>query len=249
MRPSRAAPDRGRRAATPGRVAGRDHDTLRSDFDTRALHADLTATVAALSDVGATVLGVRYHHHGRVFPLPRPVARALDRRIDQLNLVIDGVLQEHNARCLDLAGIPACYEASTWSVDRLHPSALGHRLLARELTCMLAATGYALEPSRIEDGDTVVPTGVEEMHWLLTQGVPWLCRRSRDLVPFALTAVLSGALTSVHPATHPVGDGRRRVLRQEVQARHGDLVPARANAGTAPSLTSWSASRYCLGRP
>jgi lysophospholipase L1-like esterase len=129
-----------RREQLPIAVAARPHlavllvginDTLRADFDTRALATDLAAIVDALSRAGAAVICVRYHHHGRVFPLPRPVARALDHRIDELNLVIDRIVQEHGARCLDLAAIPACYLPSTWSIDRLHPSALGHRVLAR----------------------------------------------------------------------------------------------------------------------
>ncbi len=206
-----------RREQLPIALAARPHlavllvginDTLRADFDARALYTDLSAVVGALSAGGAAVLSARYHHHGRVFPLPRLVARALDRRIDELNLAIDRAVREHGARCLDLAGIPACYEPGTWSVDRLHPSALGHRALARGFADLLAAAGHAVEPVCDDDGTPARPSRAEELHWLVTQGVPWLGRRSRDLLPLALTLAVRHAL-----GPGPAGRPARRRLR------------------------------------
>lgn len=190
------------------------NDTLRADFDPRALHDDLTAIVAALTGAGAGVVSVRYHHHGRVFPLPRPVARAFDARIDELNDVLDRVLREHGARCLDLAALPACYQSRTWSVDRLHLSPRGHRMLARGFADLLAAAGHAAEPGVPDDGDDRVPTRVEEAHWLATQGLPWLCRRGRDLLPLLLTGTLrrAGLPTGAQlreRSTWRLPDGRR----------------------------------------
>lgn len=165
------------------------NDTLRSDFAPTELHDDLSGIVAALTATGATVLTVRYHHHGRVFPLPPFLARALDNRIDALNDVIDRVVRDHGARCLDLAALPACYEPGVWSVDRLHPSERGHRLLARGFADLLLAAGHQIGDLAWLDGtDGRAPTRVEEAHWLLTQGVPWVFRRGRDLVPFLLGA-------------------------------------------------------------
>jgi hypothetical protein len=144
--------------------------------------------------VGAHVLCARYHHHGRVFPLPRPIADALDRRIDALNFVIDRVVQEYDVACLDLASVPECYQPATWSVDRLHPSALGHRVLAQGFADLLAAAGHRVEPLGAADCVAAAPSRVEEIRWLVTQGVPWACRRSRDLLPLLLTVAVRGAL-------------------------------------------------------
>ena len=198
-----------RRDQLPLAVAARPHlavllvglnDTLRADFDARRLHDDLEAIVGALTATGATVLGVRFHHHGRVFPLPRPVARALDARIDELNGVIDRVLAEHGAHCLDLAALPASYQPATWSIDRLHPSARGHRVLARGFADLLAAAGHPVVPGSLEDrDDDVLPTRAEEVAWLVTEGVPWLFRRSRDLLPLLLTVTLRRAGLPVVP--------------------------------------------------
>ncbi len=173
------------------------NDTLYADFDPVTLRDDLEAVVAGLADAGALVLGVRYHHHGRVFPLPGPLARALDARIDQLNDVIDRILCAHGAPCLDLAALPACYHPATWSIDRLHPSPRGHRALARGFAELAAAAGHVVDPTVLDDGDDRVPTRAEELHWLVTQGIPWLGRRSRDLLPLLLTVASQRALSTV----------------------------------------------------
>jgi lysophospholipase L1-like esterase len=165
------------------------NDTLRSDFDTTALCEDLTGVVSELAASGATVLLTRFHHHGKVFPLPGFLARALDSRIDELNAVIDRVAGEQTAHCLDLAAVPASYQPSTWSVDRLHPSEHGHRLLARAFAELLLVAGHPVPRLHSLDGaDGPIPTRAQQAHWLLTRGTPWLYRRSRDLLPVALAA-------------------------------------------------------------
>ena len=68
---------------------------------------------------------MRFHDHGRVFHLQEPLARPLERRIDSLNEAYDGIR-------VDLAACPDVYRRDFWSVDRLHPSELGHRRLAGE---------------------------------------------------------------------------------------------------------------------
>jgi lysophospholipase L1-like esterase len=114
------------------------NDTLRSDFDPVALGADCAATVAALRAVGAHVLLMRYHDHTRVFRLPAPLRRALQRRIVALNDAISDVAatDPSGIGVLDLDLLPGGYERSAWSVDRLHPSELGHRMLAAALARM-----------------------------------------------------------------------------------------------------------------
>jgi lysophospholipase L1-like esterase len=62
----RAAPD------TAVVLAGMN-DTMRSDFDPVRLHDQLDNVVSSLSASGAAVVTIRYHDHGRIFPLPRPL--------------------------------------------------------------------------------------------------------------------------------------------------------------------------------
>lgn len=174
-------------------VAGMN-DTLRSDFDAAALHAEFAATVAALHGAGSHVLLVRYHDHGRVFRLPAPLRRALRRRIDALNEAVDAVAATAPARtgvlALDL--LPGCYERPAWAVDRLHPSEAGHRLLASGFATLLAGAGFAVpRPVPLECAGGRPVTTADRAAWLVVKGAPWLARRGRDLGPVILQGLLA----------------------------------------------------------
>ncbi|MBC3192594.1 SGNH/GDSL hydrolase family protein [Pseudonocardia sp. C8] len=171
------------------------NDTMRSDFDPAALRRDCAEALDLLGRAGVTVLLVRFHDHTRVFRLPAVLRRALAARIAALNAALDGAVADAGipVGVLDL-DVPASYEAAAWSVDRLHPSELGHRLLARGMAELLAARGWAV-PGTVG----LAPEGGREVTawhrgaWLVVKGVPWLCRRGRDLGPVMLRGVAEGA--------------------------------------------------------
>jgi lysophospholipase L1-like esterase len=164
------------------------NDTLRSDFDAAAMAGDLAEVISALTAGGALAIPVRFHDHGRVFRLPGPLRRALTSRIGELNDVIDGVVSRLGVPCVDLGALPGAYELTTWSVDRLHPSELGHRLLATGFTDLVAAAGFAVASpvSTTCSGGASHGAGAH-LAWLVVKGLPWLWRRGRDLVPYALS--------------------------------------------------------------
>jgi lysophospholipase L1-like esterase len=179
------------------------NDTLRSDFDPERMRTDLAEVVGSLHAAGAVVLLLRYHDHGRVFRLPGALHRALRARIDRLNLVIDSVVAEHGAACLDLDLMPGVYDVASWSVDRLHPSELGHRRLAAAFADLLAARGCALaRPVSLRCAGGLRPTALQHAAWLVFKGIPWLWRRGRDLVPYAATIMLRSWLDP-EPALEP----------------------------------------------
>ena len=173
-------------------VAGMN-DTMRSDFDPHRLHADLDRIVAELTSAGALVLTIRYHDHGRVFHLPAALHRVLLARINELNAVFDVVARRHSTPVVDLARLPGIYAKSAWAVDRLHPSELGHRLLARAFAGRVAEAGLvAGEVSLACSGGRVV-TRTQRAAWLIVKGLPWLLRRGSDLVPHLVVAMLRAA--------------------------------------------------------
>lgn len=172
------------------------NDTLRSDFDPAALHDDCAAVVGALRAAGAHVLLLRFHDHTRVFRLPGRLAGALRSRIAQLNTVTDAVAAAHpvGVGVLDLDRLPGGYERSSWSVDRLHPSELGHRRLTVGFAALLADAGFAVpHPVGLECAGGREVTAVHRAAWIVVKGVPWLVRRSRDLGPVIVAAALRGA--------------------------------------------------------
>ena len=73
--------------------------------------------------------------------------------------------------------------AADWSIDRLHPSERGHRMLAFRFATALREAGHPvprlprLAPSNPE------PTAGQRLWWMATRGNQWLLRRSTDLVP------------------------------------------------------------------
>jgi lysophospholipase L1-like esterase len=171
------------------------NDTLRSDFNSDEICENLDATVASLQASGAVVLVTRYHEHGRVFRLPGPLRRALHHRIDQLNRAADHVVTQRGALCLDLHLLPGAYDKPTWSVDRLHPSELGHRMLASGYADQLSRAGIAVPHpvGRTRSGGQEL-TAAHHVAWLVFRGLPWLVRRSQDLVPHAAGLVLRDLL-------------------------------------------------------
>ncbi|MGH3793353.1 MAG: SGNH/GDSL hydrolase family protein [Pseudonocardiaceae bacterium] len=171
------------------------NDTLRSDFVPAAVADDLDATVSALQDGGAVVLTTRFHEHERVFRLPGPLRRALHHRVGRLNEAIERVVVRRAVLCLDLHLMHGAYDTTTWSVDRLHPSERGHRMLAEGFAELLAGAGIAA-PYPVEltcSGGRQVSTA-QHIAWLVLHGVPWLGRRGRDFLPHAAAVVLRDLL-------------------------------------------------------
>lgn len=170
-------------------VAGMN-DTMRSDFDPTQLRADLDHVVGKLLDVGAVVVLASYHDHAKVFRLPAPLRRALRRRVDELNGMIRSVVLARGIGCIDLDALPGAYDLAAWSVDRLHPSELGHRMLATAFAGELELAGCAIEtPVSLECAGGAAIAAWQHVAWLVLKGIPWLWRRGSDLVPYAFTVL------------------------------------------------------------
>ena len=166
-------------------VAGMN-DTLRPDFDAARIAADLTEVIRCLREAGTTVLPVRFHDHSKVFRLPPSLKRALSARVAELNAAIDDVVAREGVPCLDLGRLPGAYDLASWSVDRLHPSELGHRMLANGFTGLLADAGFAVpEPVSLTCSGGVEPSTTGHVGWLVLKGIPWLWRRGREFLPYA----------------------------------------------------------------
>ncbi|MFB9691313.1 SGNH/GDSL hydrolase family protein [Amycolatopsis plumensis] len=166
-------------------VAGMN-DTLRPDFDAGRVAADLAEVIQRLRATGTTVVPVRFHDHSKVFRLPPSLKRALSARVAELNSAIDDVVARERVPCLDLDRLPGAYDLVSWSVDRLHPSELGHRMLADGFTGLLAEAGFAVpEPVSLTCSGGAEPSTTGHVGWLVLKGIPWLWRRGREFLPYA----------------------------------------------------------------
>ena len=144
--------------------------------------------MAALRAAGAQVLTMRLPDPGKMFGLPRALARPLARRMRAANQAVDQVALRYGTVHLDVARDPASYERRYWSMDRLHPNERGHRLIACHFHSLLAASGFPVGPGPDPEPSSPPPTRLAEFGWMATRGTAWLLRRSLDLVP-ALAAL------------------------------------------------------------
>ena len=213
------------------------NDTLRGGFVPDRIRADIDHTVAALTEAGATVLTARMPDPGRMFGLPPVLSRPLSRRTHALNEVVDDIAARHRTLHLDLAEHPSTYDRLMWSVDRLHPSERGHRLVARGFADLLGAAGWHLHAVPGADpAGGAEPSAWGHAWWLATRGTAWFAERCTDLVPYlaamAFREAIAGAhqpTSTMHAATHQPGSAGRASTRQLGSAARANLRPTRAS--------------------
>ena len=166
------------------------NDVLKSTWDAGRVRDELVTCADALTGQGAVLLSVRFHDHSALWPLPGWVRRAFARRLDELNTVWDEVVETYGGLRVDLAIRPEIRDRRSWSVDRMHPSELGHRCLARAFAAELRASGLAFEPPGAEADGGIPPSWRRDVAWMVAEGAPWLGRRARDLGPWAVRVAL-----------------------------------------------------------
>lgn len=169
------------------------NDTLTSTWDPVQVRDDLMVCAHALTGVGALLMTPRFHDHSCVLGLPGFLRRALGRRIEVLNEVWDDVHETYGGLRLDLSSCPEVRDRATWSVDRLHPSERGHRLLARSWAERLTEAGLDFEPPSLDPSGGIPPSWRRDLAWVVAEGAPWVGRRARDLGPWAVRGVAERA--------------------------------------------------------
>jgi lysophospholipase L1-like esterase len=162
------------------------NDTMRAGWDPARLREELMTCAEALTGAGATLLTARFHDHGAVFGLPGLLCRPLHARIQVVNGVYDEVHARFGGHRVDLAARSDVLERQFWAVDRLHPSELGHRALARAYADLLTAAGFDFEPPALETAGGQPLGWRQDVAWMVREGAPWVGRRARDLGPWAV---------------------------------------------------------------
>lgn len=166
------------------------NDVLKSTWDADRFRAELMTCADALSGQGALLLTARFHDHSRLWPLPGWVRRAFSQRLGELNAAWDEVHETYGGLRVDLGARPEIWLRATWSVDRMHPSELGHRCLARAFAAELHGVGLQFEPPGAGPEGGIPPSWRRDVAWMVAEGAPWLGRRARDLGPWAVRMAL-----------------------------------------------------------
>ncbi|MFE7592347.1 SGNH/GDSL hydrolase family protein [Kitasatospora sp. NPDC057512] len=191
------------------------NDTLRSGFDIRRAALELDATMGELSGHGARLLTACLPDPGSLLRLPAPLARPLARRMRAVNTVVHALTERHRAVHLHIAELPWLTERRLLSVDRLHPSAEGHHLIARRFHDLLTEAGHPLGPPPAAAPAESPPGLAADLWWMATRGTRWLAARSTDLLPGLL------ALAAAEGAARLRGGSERhdeRMARATAQA-------------------------------
>jgi len=175
------------------------NDAMRSTWDPDQIRADLLHIAGELARSGALLITVRYHDHTRVLGLPELLARPMRRRIETLNAIYDEVHEAYGTLRLDLSVDPAIGDRDLWAPDRLHPSELGHRRLARLVGALLVDDGLHFGLPTLTC--TSQPTTTRDLaRTLAAEIAPWLVRRARDLAPWAARRAIRRTRDLVRPA-------------------------------------------------
>lgn len=162
------------------------NDTMRSTWDTGRVRDDLMTCADALHATGALLLTARFHDHGAAIGLPGVLRRPMLARIEAVNAAYDEVVATYGGLRVDLAAQPGIGRRESWSIDRLHPSELGHRALAGTFAGLLQRAGFAFEGPSPEPSGGYEPNWRRDLAWMVTEGAPWMGRRARDLGRWAV---------------------------------------------------------------
>lgn len=133
---------------------------------------------------GSTALVARLHDPSELLPLPRAARNAVLHRVAVLNTAVDEAVAATGAVLLDLARLPELRRRDSWAVDRLHPSARGHAVIA---VGAMAALGLADVP--VTTPPEQASGRLAELIWLTRHGLPYLAVHGGRLAPGALAGL------------------------------------------------------------
>lgn len=149
------------------------NDLFRSGGDPAAVEANLRALVNSVYAGGATVVAAKLHDPTRMIVFPERGARVVGRHVAAVNATLDGLAAQGRVMLVDLGCL---HSPGSWSVDRLHPSAHGHRLLASAAARRLGLPGPIVPGAACAE-----PTATQFWHWLMTHGSRWAIKRLPEL--------------------------------------------------------------------
>lgn len=169
------------------------NDVLRGDYDPTEVRLALAGAVSQLLDGGMHVVLVTPPGIGAGQPAPAAVRRVLARRMSQVRSAVTEVGEElAHERLITVDADPVREHSGVFHIDRIHPSPLGHRVLAEYVGACLGGLGWPT-PGHVEAPPP--PPGMAlQAAWLLVRGVPWVAKRSRDLLPELLRVIVEERL-------------------------------------------------------
>ncbi|AFM17488.1 lysophospholipase L1-like esterase [Mycolicibacterium chubuense NBB4] len=145
-------------------------------FD-RAL-AQLDELHRRLAGSGATVVTTTFPNLARILP----IGRVLARRVVAINAEIRAAAHRHGFRLVDLYAAPSMTQPATWSADRVHGSADGHRRFAAAAAEALGLPGSGhdwAEADAAAEPPSLRSRTYSQVLWTQNMLMPWLWNHLR----------------------------------------------------------------------
>jgi lysophospholipase L1-like esterase len=162
------------------------NDVMRGNYSPVQIRDSIRTLIQELNAIGAVVVMLGLPDPSKVAFAPKRVKKVLSRRVQNLNEILQDVSAKEDA--LFIAGWEQkeVYERSFWHVDRMHPSSLGHQLIADLIRNHLNL------PLRVANTlpTQSIRTQKDDLIWLLTSGTKWLLKRSIDLIPTLIYLIM-----------------------------------------------------------
>ena len=154
------------------------NDALRRTFDLDAVATDLEDSVRQLRTSGTRVLVF-------AFGDPSRRSRALARiagRMDGLRSATLAIAEKYGCIVVDFWGVAVYDDERLWSADRLHLSALGHRVTSEAvLTALGLGDDRWREPISAPPRTHFARRRRDDVAWFAGHAGPWLARRARGI--------------------------------------------------------------------
>ena len=163
------------------------NDVLRGDFSPEEIKNSLITVIETLSENNAVIILLGLPDPISTAPGPLALRKILSARVSLINEIYIELSERENVVLVPTWDSKIAHERRMWHVDRMHPSAIGHQLIADLVRRKLALPRRSAKK---------LPTSINvskkfELYWLVTNGAKWFAKRSVDLVPALIWLMVS----------------------------------------------------------
>lgn len=163
------------------------NDVLRGDFSPEEIKDSLVTVIETLSENNSVIILLGLPDPISTAPGPLALRKILSARVTLINEIYIELSERENVILVPTWDSKIAHERRMWHVDRMHPSAIGHQLIADLVRRKLAL------PSRSAKklSTSINMSKKFELYWLITNGAKWFAKRSVDLVPALIWLMVS----------------------------------------------------------
>jgi lysophospholipase L1-like esterase len=163
------------------------NDVLRGDFSPEEIKGAITTVIETLSENNAVIVLLGLPDPISTAPGPLALRKILSVRVALINEIYVELSKRENVILVPTWDSKIAHERRMWHVDRMHPSAIGHQLIAD-----LVRRKLALPRRSAKKLSTSINMSKKfELYWLVTNGAKWFAKRSIDLVPALIWLMIS----------------------------------------------------------